>query len=163
MRKKYLLWGYAIIAVCVIIALCSITFSSFLSMAGARNHMSDPEHRKTMYNTAAKVSKDTGLDFPDFQIYEHKPGEFLDGNVFRDTLVVFFHKGISDKVYRSFEEKAKAIEAGTDSAKSVEIDSINYRYQDFYVHGFTSYLGVHISKDSQYGEIIYGNWKPAKE
>lgn len=163
MRKKYLLWGFAIIAICIIIMLCAITFTTFLGMKGARNHMQDPENRKAIYNTAAKVSKDTGLDIPDFRIYEHKPGEFLEGNYFRDTLVVFFHKGISEEVYRSFKERAKAIEASDDSTKSVSIDSLNYNYQDFYVHGFSSYIGVHISKDSQYGEIIYGNWKPAKE
>ena len=163
MKKKYLLWGFAIIAISILIMLCTITLSTFMGMKGARNHMSDPENRKAIYSTASRVSNDTGIKFPDFQISEHKPSEFQDGNVFRDTLIVFFHKGIPDETYRSFEERAKAIEASGDSTKSVSIDSINYNYQDFYVHGFTSYIGIHISKDSQYGEIIYGNWKPAKE
>jgi len=77
--------------------------------------------------------------------------------------VVFFYKGIPESVYRSFEERAKTIELDKDTAKSVEIDSLNYSYQDFYVGGFACYVGVHICKDSQIGEIIYGNWKPAKE
>ena len=162
MKKKYLLWSYAIIAICIIVMLCSIAVSSFLNMAGARNHMADPENRKAIYSSAAKVSTDTGLKIPDFRIHQHKPGEMKDG-YFRDTLIVFFYKGISKEVYQSFEERAKAIEETDDSTKSVEIDSINYRYQDFYVQGFSSYLGVHICKDSQYGEIIYGNWKEAKE
>jgi hypothetical protein len=63
----------------------------------------------------------------------------------------------------SFRDRAEAIENAKDTTKSVEIDSLNYHYQDFYVGGFSCYIGVHINKESQYGEIIYGNWKPAKE
>ena len=163
MKKKYLLWGYAVIAFFVLVILTSITVSSFLGMKGARNHMANPENRRAIYDNAAKVTRDTGLEFPEFRIQEHKPGEYQEGNVFRDTLVVFFYKGIPESVYRSFEEKAKTIELENDTAKSVEIDSLSYNYQDFYVGGFACYVGIHISKDSQYGQIIYGNWKPAKE
>ena len=125
--------------------------------------MANPDNRKAIYETAAKVTRDTGLKFPDFRIEKHKPGEFQEGGFFRDTLVVFFYKGIPNDVYRSFEEKAKSIEVSKDTTKSVETDSVTYHYQDFYVNGFSSYIGVKISKDSKYGEIIYGNWKPAKE
>ena len=163
MKKKYLLWGYAAIAFFVLVILTSITVSSFLGMKGARNHMANPENRRAIYDNAAKVTRDTGLEFPEFRIQEHKPGEYQEGNVFRDTLVVFFYKGIPESVYRSFEEKAKTIALENDTAKSVEIDSLSYNYQDFYVGGFACYVGIHISKDSQYGQIIYGNWKPAKE
>jgi hypothetical protein len=163
MKKKYLLWGYAVIAVCILAILTGITVSSFLGMKGARNYMANPENRRAIYDNAAKVTRDTGIEFPEFRIQEHKPGEYQDGNVFRDTLVVFFYKGIPESVYRSFEEKAKTIELENDTAKSVEMDSLSYHYQDFYVGGFACYIGVHITKDSQYGQIIYGNWKPAKE
>lgn len=163
MKKKYLLWGYAVIAAGILVILCSIAFTSFMGIKGARNHMADPENRKTIYDTAAKVNRDTGLSIPDFKIQQHKPGEYQEGNVFRDTLVVYFYKGIPDSIYTSFEEKAKAIEAKNDSTKSVEIDSLNYYYQDFYVGGYSCYIGIHINKDTQIGEIIYGNWKPAKE
>lgn len=163
MKKKYLLWGYAAIAFFVLVILTSITVSSFLGMKGARNHMANPENRRAIYDNAAKVTRDTGLEFPEFRIQEHKPGEYQEGNVFRDTLVVFFYKGIPESVYRSFEEKAKTIELENDTAKSVEIDSLSYNYQDFYVGGFACYVGIHINKDSQYGQIIYGNRKPAKE
>ena len=163
MKKKYLLWGYAVIAVCILAILSGITVSSFLGMKGARNYMANPENRRAIYDNAAKVTRDTGIEFPEFRIQEHKPGEYQDGNVFRDTLVVFFYKGIPESVYRSFEEKAKTIELENDTAKSVEMDSLNYSYQDFYVGGFACYIGVHINKDSHYGQIIYGNWKPAKE
>ena len=163
MKKKYLLWGYAAIAFFVLVILTGITVSSFLGMKGARNYMANPENRRAIYDNAAKVTRDTGLEFPQFRIQEHKPGEYQEGNVFRDTLVVFFYKGIPESVYRSFEEKAKTIELENDTAKSVEIDSLSYNYQDFYVGGFTCYVGIHINKDSQYGQIIYGNWKPAKE
>lgn len=163
MKKKYLLWGYAAIAFFVLVILTSITVSSFLGMKGARNHMANPENRRAIYDNAAKVTRDTGLEFPEFRIQKHKPGEYQEGNVFRDTLVVFFYKGIPESVYRSFEEKAKTIEIENDTAKSVEIDSLSYNYQDFYVGGFACYVGIHINKDSQYGQIIYGNWKPAKE
>ena len=163
MRKKYLLWGYAVISVCIIAILCSIAFTSFMGIKGARNHMSDPENRKTIYDTAAKITRDTGLNFPDFKIQQHKPGEYQEGNLFRDTLVVYFYKGIPESVYTSFEDKAKAIEEMKDSTKSVEIDSLNYYYQDFYVGGYSCYIGIHINKDTRYGEIIYGNWKRAKE
>ena len=61
---------------------------------------------------------------------------------------MFFYKGIPESVYRSFEEKAKTIELENDTAKSVEMDSLNYSYQDFYVGGFACYIGVHINKDS---------------
>ena len=134
-----------------------------MGFKGARNHMADPENRKTIYDNAAKVIRDTGLKIPDFRIKEHKPGEYQEGNLFRDTLIVYFYKGIPDSVYDSFIEKAEAIVLAKDSTKSVEIDSVNYSYQDFYVGGFSCYIGVHINKESQYGEIIYGNWKPAKE
>ena len=163
MKKKYLLWGYAAIAFFVLVILTGITVSSFLGMKGARNYMANPENRRAIYDNAAKVTRDTGIEFPEFRIQEHKPGEYQDGNVFRDTLVVYFYKGIPESVYRSFEEKAKTIELENDTAKSVEMDSLNYSYQDFYVGGFAFYIGVHITKDSQYGQIIYGNWKPAKE
>ena len=163
MRKKYLLWGYAIIAFFVIVILCSITFTTFMGMKGARYSMSNPENRKTIYDNAAKVTRDTGLDIPDFRILQHKPGEYQEGNLFRDTLIVFFYKGIPESVFDSFRDRAEAIENAKDTTKSVEIDSLNYHYQDFYVGGFSCYIGVHINKESQYGEIIYGNWKPAKE
>lgn len=163
MRKKYLLWGYAIIAFFVIVILCSITFTTFMGMKGARDSMSKPENRKAIYDNAAKVAHDTGLTIPDFRIKEHKPGEYQEGNLFRDTLIVFFYKGIPENVFDSFREKAEAIEQAKDTTKSVEIDSLNCFYQDFYVGGFSCYIGVHINKESQYGEIIYGNWKPAKE
>ncbi len=163
MKKKYLLWGYAAIAFFVLVILTGITVSSFLGMKGARNYMANPENRRAIYDNAAKVTRDTGLEFPEFRIQEHKPGEYQEGNVFRDTLVVFFYKGIPESVYRSFEEKAKTIELENDTAKSVEIDGLSYNYQDFYVGGFACYVGIHINKDSQYGQIIYGNWKPAKE
>lgn len=163
MKKKYLLWGYAVIAICILVVLCTIAFSSLMGMKGVRNHMANPENRKTIYETAAKVTRDTGLQFPDFRIEQHKPGEFQNGGFFRDTLVVFFYKGISDNVFKSFEEKAKSIAENNDSTKSVEIDSLNYHYQDFYINGFSCYIGIKISKDSKYGEIIYGNWKQAKE
>ena len=163
MKKKYLLWGYAIIAFFIIVILCSITFTTFMGMKGARDSMSKPENRKTIYDNAAKVIRDTGLKIPDFSIQQHKPGEYQEGNLFRDTLVVYFYKGIPESVFDSFREKAEAIENEKDTTKSVEIDSLNYHYQDFYVGGFSCYLGVHINKESQYGEIIYGNWKPAKE
>ena len=68
---------------------------------------------------------------------------------------------------KMFEERAetieKAREIGKDSCKSVEIDSINYHYQDFYVGGFSCYVGVQLAKNSPYGRIIFGNWKPAKK
>jgi len=163
MKKKYLLWGYAVIAFFIIAILCTITFTTFMGFKGARNHMADPENRKTIYDNAAKVIRDTGLKIPDFRIKEHKPGEYQEGNLFRDTLIVYFYKGIPESVYDSFIEKAEAIVLAKDSTKSVEMDSVNYSYQDFYVGGFSCYIGVHINKDSQYGEIIYGNWKPAKE
>ena len=153
MRKKYLLWGYAIIAFFIIVILCSITFTTFMGMKGAR----------AIYDNAAKVAHDTGLTIPDFQIKEHKPGEYQEGYLFRDTLVVYFYKGIPESVFDSFRDRAEAIENAKDSTKSVEIDSLNYYYQDFYVGGFSCYIGVHINKESQYGEIIYGNWKAAKE
>ena len=163
MRKKFLLWGYAVIAVSIIVILFSIAFTSFMGIKGARNHMSNPENRKTIYDTAAKVYRDTGINLPDFKIQQHKPGEYQDGNLFRDTLVVYFYKGIPESVYASFEDKAKAIEAKNDSTKSVEMDSLNYSYQDFYVGGYSCYIGIRIHRDTQYGEIIYGNWKAAKE
>ena len=37
MRKKYLLWGCAIIAFFVIVILCTITFTTFMGMKGARH------------------------------------------------------------------------------------------------------------------------------
>ena len=163
MRKKYLLWGYAIIAFFVIVILCSITFTTFMGMKGARDSMSNPENRRTIYDNAAKVAHDTGLTIPDFQIKEHKPGEYQEGYLFRDTLVVYFYKGIPESVFDSFRDRAEAIENAKDTTKSVEIDSLDYHYQDFYVGGFSCYIGVHINKESQYGEIIYGNWKAAKE
>ena len=163
MRKKYLLWGYGVIAICILIVLCSIAFSSILGMKGVRNHMANPENRKVIYESAAKISKDTGLKFPDFRIQQHKPGEFQEGGFFQDTLVVFFYKGLSDDVYRSFEEKARSIEADKDTTKCIEIDGQNYHYQDFYVNGFQSYIGIKINRDSKYGEIIYGNWKRVKQ
>ena len=76
MRKKYLLWGYAIIAFFIIVILCSITFTTFMGMKGARDSMSNPENRRTIYDNAAKVAHDTGLTIPDFQIKEHKPGDY---------------------------------------------------------------------------------------
>ena len=120
MKKKYLLLGYAVIALCIFIILLAITVTSIAGAQGARNHMANPENRKGIYDTAAKVSRDTGLKFPEFRIKEHKPGEYLEGGQFRDTLIVYFYKGIPDSVYRSFEERAKSIEAGNDSCKSVE-------------------------------------------
>ena len=163
MRKKYLLWGYAIIAFFVIVILCSITFTTFMGMKGARDSMSNPENRRTIYDNAAKVTRDTGLDIPDFRILQHKPGEYQEGSLFRDTLIVYFYRGVPDSIFNSFKDKAEAIENAKDTTKSVEIDSLNYHYQDFYVGGFSCYIGVHINKESQYGQIIYGNWKPAKE
>ena len=163
MKKKYLLWGYAVIAICVIAILFSIAFSSFIGMKGVRNHMANPENRIKIYDTAAKVSHDTGLTIPDFKIQEHKPGEYQERGVFRDTLVVYFYKGIPDSVYTSFQQRAQTIEAENDSTKSVEMDSVSYHYQDFYVGGYSCYLGVKINKNTRYGEIIYGNWKTAKE
>jgi hypothetical protein len=163
MKKKYLLLGYAVIALCIIIILLAITVTSIAGAQGARNHMANPENRKGIYDTAAKVSRDTGLKFPEFRIKEHKPGEYLEGGQFRDTLIVYFYKGIPDSAYISFEERAKSIELNNDSCKSVEIDSVNYHYQDFYVGGFSSYVGVQLAKNSPYGRIIYGNWKPAKK
>ena len=163
MKKKYLLLGYAVIALCIFIILLAITVTSIAGAQGARNHMANPENRKGIYDTAAKVSRDTGLKFPEFRIKEHKPGEYLEGGQFRDTLIVYFYKGIPDSVYRSFEERAKSIEAGNDSCKSVEIDSVTYNYQDFYVGGFSSYVGVQVSRNSPYCRIIFGNWKPAKK
>ena len=85
-----------------------------------------------------------------------------DGSLFRDTLVVYFYKGVPDSVYTSFVERAQAIEAKNDSTKRVEIDNDNYFYEDQYLNGFSCYLGVRISKTSPYGEIIYGNWRPEK-
>lgn len=163
MKKKYLLWGYAVIAFFVIVILCSIAFASFMSMKGARNRMADPENRKAIYDNAAKVIRDTGLDIPDFRILQHKPGEYQEGSLFRDTLIVYFYRGVPDSIFNSFKNKAEAIEQAKDTTKSVEIDSLNYFYQDFYVGGFACYIGVHINRETQYGEIIYGNWKPAKE
>lgn len=163
MKKKYLLWGYAVIAFFVIVILCSIAFASFMSMKGARNRMADPENRKAIYDKAAKVTRDTGLDIPDFRILQHKPGEYQEGSLFRDTLIVYFYRGVPDSIFNSFKDKAEAIEQAKDTTKSVEIDSLNYFYQDFYVGGFACYIGVHINRETQYGEIIYGNWKPAKE
>lgn len=167
MKKKYLLWGYAVVAICIIIILLAITVTSIAGAKGARNHMANPENRRGIYDTAAKVSRDTGLKIPEFLIKEHKPGEYLEGGQFRDTLIVFFYKGIPDSVFSSFEERAetieKAREIGKDSCKSVEIDSINYHYQDFYVGGFSCYVGVQLAKNSPYGRIIFGNWKPAKK
>lgn len=163
MKKKYLLLGYAVIAICIVIILITITLTSIAGAQGARNHMANPENRKGIYDTAAKVSRDTGLKFPEFRIKEHKPGEYLEGGQFRDTLIVYFYKGIPDSAYISFEERAKSIELNNDSCKSVEIDSVNYHYQDFYVGGFSSYVGVQLAKNSPYGRIIYGNWKPAKK
>ena len=163
MKKKYLLWGYAVIGICIVIILLTITLTSIAGAQGARNHMANPENRKSIYDTAAKVNRDTGLKFPEFRVKEHKPGEYLEGGQFRDTLIVYFYKGIPDSAYISFEERAKSIELNNDSCKSVEIDSVNYHYQDFYVGGFSSYVGVQLSKNSPYGRIIYGNWKPAKK
>jgi hypothetical protein len=163
MKKKYLLWGYAVIAFFIIVILCSIAFASFMSMKGARNRMADPENRKAIYDNAAKVTRDTGLDIPDFRILQHKPGEYQEGSLFRDTLIVYFYRGVPDSIINSFKDKAEAIEQAKDTTKNVEIDSLNYFYQDFYVGGFACYIGVHINRETQYGEIIYGNWKPAKE
>ena len=163
MKKKYLLWGYAVIAACVICILIAITLTSVVGMKGARNHMANPENRKHIYESAAKVSRDTGLDIPDFRIYEHKPGDYHDGGLFRDTLIVFFYKGIPESTFQSFEDRAKLLENSNDSCKSVDIDSLTYQYQDFYVGGFSSYVGVQISRNSHYGRIIYGNWRQAKE
>ena len=115
MKKKYLLLGYAVIATCVISILIAITLTSVVGMKGARNHMANPENRMHIYENAAKVSRDTGLDFPDFRVYEHKPGEYHDGGLFRDTLIVFFYKGIPEKTFKSFEERAKSLENSTDS------------------------------------------------
>lgn len=163
MKKKYLLWGYAVIAICIIIILIAVFVTSIVGMNKARNHMANPENRIHIYDTAEKVSHDTGLEFPEFRIQQHKPGEYHDNGLFRDTLIVFFYKGIPEKVFKSFEERAKSLDNSTDSCKSVEIDSITYQYQDFYVGGFSSYVGIQISKNSQYGRIIYGNWRQAKE
>ena len=163
MKKKYLLLGYAVIATCVISILIAITLTSVVGMKGARNHMANPENRMHIYENAAKVSRDTGLDIPDFRVYEHKPGEYHDGGLFRDTLIVFFYKGIPEKTFKSFEERAKSLANSTDSCKSVEIDSLTYQYQDFYVGGFSCYVGIQISRNSQYGRIIYGNWRKAQE
>lgn len=163
MKKKYLLWGYAVISICIFIILLAITVTSVVGAKGARNHMSNPENRRSIYDTAAKVNRDTGLKFPDFRIQEHRPGEYFDDGQFRDTLIVFFHKGIPDSTYESFEALAKAIDENKDSTKSVEIDNLTYRYQDFYVGGFSCYVGVQLAKNSQYGRIVYGNWKPAKK
>ena len=163
MKKKYLLLGYAVIATCVISILIAITLTSVVGMKGARNHMANPENRMHIYENAAKVSRDTGLDIPDFRVYEHKPGEYHDGGLFRDTLIVFFYKGIPEKTFKSFEERAKSLANSTDSCKSVEIDSLTYQYQDFYVGGFSCYVGIQISRNSQYGRLIYGNWRKAQE
>ena len=73
MKKKYLLWGYAVIAVCILAILSGITVSSFLGMKGARNYMANPENRRAIYDNAAKVTRDTGIEFPEFHIQEHKP------------------------------------------------------------------------------------------
>lgn len=163
MKKKYLLWGYAVIACCIITILIAVFITSLAGMRKARNHMANPENRIHIYDTAEKVKRDTGIEFPEFRIYQHKPGEYHDNGLFRDTLIVFFYKGIPESVYKSFEARAKSIENGSDSCKSVEIDSLTYQYQDFYVGGFSCYVGILISKDSQYGRIIYGNWRQAKE
>lgn len=163
MKKKYLLLGYAVIALCIFIILLAITVTSIAGAQGARNHILIQRIVKVSTILTAKVSRDTGLKFPEFRIKEHKPGEYLEGGQFRDTLIVYFYKGIPDSVYRSFEERAKSIEAGNDSCKSVEIDSVTYNYQDFYVGGFSSYVGVQVSRNSPYGRIIFGNWKPAKK
>ena len=162
MKKKYLLWSYAVIACVVIAILFSITFTSIMGMKAARNAMSNPENRKAIYDTSAKVSRDTGLKIPTFRIHQHKPGEYHDGSLFRDTLVVYFYKGVPDSVYTSFVERAQAIETKNDSTKRVEIDNDNYFYEDQYLNGFSCYLGVRISKTSPYGEIIYGNWRAEK-
>ncbi|WP_028903493.1 hypothetical protein [Prevotella sp. P6B4] len=159
MKKKYLLWGYAVIAICSIVILITITITSVAGIKATRNRMSNPENRRAIYDTAAKVTRDTGLKFPDFRIQEQKAGEFIaDGALWQDTLVVYFYKGISKDVFRSFEERAKTISETNDTTKSVRIDSLNYYYQDRYVSGFRSSVMVHINRNSQYGEIIYGNW-----
>ena len=99
MKKKYLLWGYAVIGICIVIILLTITLTSIAGAQGARNHMANPENRKSIYDTAAKVNRDTGLKFPEFRVKEHKPGEYLEGGQFRDTLIVYFYKGIPDSAY----------------------------------------------------------------
>ena len=95
--------------------------------------MANPENRKAIYDNAAKVTRDTGLDIPDFRILQHKPGEYQEGSLFRDTLIVYFYRGVPDSIFNSFKDKAEAIEQAKDTTKSVEIDSLNCFYQDFYV------------------------------
>ena len=159
MRKKYLLWGYAVIAACIIVILIAITITSLAGMKGAREHMSKPENRIKIYDTAEKVSRDTGIKFPDFRIVEQKAGEYnRDQALFQNTLIVYFYKGISEEVYRSFEERAKKLEATHDTARSVRIEGTNYYYHDRYLKGFRSSILLHINRHSQRGEIIYGNW-----
>lgn len=46
MKKKYLLLGYAVIALCIFIILLAITVTSIAGAQGARNHMANPENRK---------------------------------------------------------------------------------------------------------------------
>lgn len=163
MKKKYLLWGYAVIAICIISILIAVFITSMAGMSKARHHMANPENRMQIYDTAAKVTRDTGLEFPEFRIQKHMPGEYHDGGLFRDTLIVYFYKGIPESVYQSFEARAKSLNNSIDSCKSVDIDGDNYQYQDFYVGGFSCYVGVQISRNSQYGRIIFGNWRKAKQ
>ena len=163
MKKKYLLWSYAVIALCIFTLLIAITVTSLAGMKGARNHMANPDNRKAIYGTAALVSRDTGLKIPDFRIQEQKPGKYKEGGMFRDTLIVYFYKGVPESAFESFEKRAKTIAEQNDTSKCVEIDGLRYRYEDMFVGGFNCYLSIQISKDSQFGEIIFGNYKPIKE
>ena len=159
MRKKYLLWGYAVIAICSIVILIAITLTSLAGMKGARDHMSKAENRKAIYDTAVKVMRDTGLKLPDFRVQEQKAGHFeRKGSLFQDTLIIYFYKGFPEEACRSFEARAKVISETKDTAKSVIIQDDNYYYQDRYVKGFRSSIRLHVNRQTRIGEIIYGNW-----
>ena len=69
MKKKYLLWGYAVIAFFIIVILCSIAFASFMSMKGARNRMADPENRKPFMTMRQKLLEIQVSTYPTFVSY----------------------------------------------------------------------------------------------
>jgi len=162
MKKKYLLRGFAIVAFFIIIILLIIFILSPSGLKGVHHRMANPENRRNIYAAAERLNHDTGINLPEYQIREHKAGEYHDNGLFRDTLIIFFHKGLPESAFESFETRAQVINNSNDTCKHVDIDGTTYSYHDFYVGGYSSYVSVTICRHSQYGRIIYGNWRPAR-
>ncbi len=162
MRKKYLLRGFFAVACFILVILIIIFFASPTGLQGIRHPMSNPDNRRAIYASAEQLRHDTGIQLPDYEIRSHKPGEYHHNGLFRDTLIIYFYKGIPESTFESFEARARAIQGDHDTCRSVDINGTTYNYHDFYVGGYTSYVGVTISRHSQFGRIIYGNWRAAK-